>query len=84
MKVMNTKEQLIEVGDIKPCPFCGELDDLTITDAGSYGDLVEAHGSSLISINCRKCDLEKKLYRIPGNNYMLGLGILITKWNTRL
>lgn len=77
------KENGIEVGEIAPCPFCGEHEHLTISDPESYGELVAEHGSSVIVIRCRSCNTELSQHRIPNNNYMLGVGLLLGRWNHR-
>lgn len=76
-------EEELEVGKIKPCPFCGETEHLIITDPERYGNLVEEHGSSVIVLECKKCDMEMRQHGIPGNNYMMGTGMLIERWNHR-
>ena len=73
----------IEVGKVKPCPFCGTVDKLEITERKSYNELVKKNGYSLIYIECKTCAMEFKLYEVPDNNYDLGVGILITRWNQR-
>ena len=66
----------------KPCPFCGN-DTLIVTEEKTYNDLVEEHGSSMLRMECKVCDTEKRLFDIPNNNYWMGLGMLISNWNTR-
>ena len=84
MKVMcETGQQAIEVGKILPCPFCGEVDNLVVTNPETFQSLVEENGGSLINITCRRCRLDFKLYDIPDNNYMMGLGRLVERWNHR-
>ena len=80
---MNYNNNSIEVGEIKPCPFCGTVDGLEISERDSYNELVEEYGTSLIYIECKTCAMEFKLYEVPDNNYDLGVGILITRWNQR-
>lgn len=77
------KENGMEVGKIAPCPFCGEHEHLTITDPESYGKLVEENGSSVIVLRCRGCNMEFSQHDIPNNNYMMGTGKLIERWNHR-
>ena len=73
----------IEVGNVRPCPFCGMQERLTITDPESYEKLVAEHGSSVIVLRCKGCDMDLSQHDIPGNNYMMGAGKLIERWNHR-
>jgi len=76
-------EKGIEVGKITPCPFCGMQERLTITNPESYERLVAEHGSSVIVLRCKGCDMEFSQHDIPNNNYMMGAGKLIERWNHR-
>jgi hypothetical protein len=67
---------------IKECPFCGN-ENLLVTEKDSYETLCEENGSSCMSIECRVCDTRKALYTIPENNYWIGIGMIISKWNVR-
>lgn len=73
----------IEVGKVKPCPFCGEVEHIKVTNPETFGELVEEHGHSMITVECKNCDLTLALYDVPDNNYMLGMGRLIERWNHR-
>ena len=77
------KENGVEVGEITPCPFCGMQERLTITDPESYEKLVAENGSSVIVLRCRGCNMELSQHDIPNNNYMMGTGKLIERWNHR-
>lgn len=71
--------------DIKPCPFCGG-DVLEINDRKMYEDLVKEDGHSMLSIWCKGCNTEVKLYDHPDNvtsDYVTGCEKIIKKWNTR-
>lgn len=83
MRLNDENGSTLEVGEVKNCPFCGSSDELRITSRESYDKLVKKHGSSLIEISCRRCDISYRLYNIPDNNYDMGMGIMITKWNNR-
>ena len=73
-----------EIQDVayKPCPFCGGTN-LSITEKDSFDNLCEENGSSMISIGCKVCDTEIHLFSVPNNNYWMGAGLIIAKWNTR-
>lgn len=73
----------MEVGAVKPCPFCGSHKYLTLTSKKSYNDLCAENGKSLIYIECTQCDLRLSEYNIPENNYDFGMGMLIARWNGR-
>lgn len=74
----------VEIKDvvINGCPFCGNQN-LRITEKGSYEELCEENGESLMKIECRECDTANFLFNIPDNNYWIGVGLLVAKWNTR-
>lgn len=82
MLLMEYSKTEIENVPHKPCPLCGNTK-LFVTEQENYESLCKEHGHSLIGIQCRVCDVELKMYNIPNNNYWLGLGMLIGKWNTR-
>lgn len=79
----NYSEKSIEVGEVKPCPFCGEADDLTLSNPDIYEELVAEDGSSVIIITCEKCKAELHQHDVPRNNYMMGAMMLIERWNHR-
>ena len=81
LRMYHSKTEIKDVA-IKPCPFCGSTN-LVITEEESFNRLCEENGRSLISIECKICNVEAKLYTIPNNNYWLGVGLMIAKWNTR-
>lgn len=66
----------------KPCPFCGG-EDVWVTNEISFKGLVEEHGSAMMKFRCKKCEMELPLYNVPEENYWLGVGILLAKWNDR-
>ena len=85
MAVLTMNDDSATISDkiIKPCPFCGN-DSLELTSDDIFDTVCHKNGSGMISISCHKCDAEKKVYSIPGNNYWLGVGILIGEWNRRV
>lgn len=66
----------------KPCPFCGNTH-LIVTDKDSFDELCKENGKSLVDIECNVCNTRMYMYSVPNNNYWLGVGMLIAKWNTR-
>lgn len=66
----------------KPCPFCGNTK-LFVTAEDRFARLVENHGTAMISLKCSVCDTEMPLYHVPNENYWMGVGMLVGKWNTR-
>lgn len=81
LKMYHSGEEIKDV-IIKGCPFCGNQN-LTITEKQNFDELCEEHGSALIQIECRVCDTVNILYSVPDNNYWLGVGLMIAKWNAR-
>jgi len=79
--IKGTKEEINGVYH-KACPFCGNMK-LYVTNKQSYDQLCEEHGLSLVSVECRVCGTEMREYSVPNNNYWMGMGMLIGKWNTR-
>lgn len=73
-----------EIKDVvfKPCPFCGGTN-LLVTEKKNFDELCEEHGHSMLNLRCRVCDTEMHEYSIPNNNYWMGVGMLIARWNTR-
>ena len=67
---------------IKGCPFCGNQN-LLISEKDSYEKLCEENGSSCMSIECLVCDTRKAIHNIPDNNYWIGVGLIVSKWNVR-
>lgn len=72
----------IENVEIKGCPFCGNKE-LLISEKSSYEELCEKNGSSLIEIECKACNAINRTFGIPNNNYWIGVGMAIAKWNSR-
>ena len=81
LRMYSSGEEIKDVV-IKGCPFCGNQN-LTITEKQSFDELCEEHGSALMQIECSVCNTVNTLYSIPDNNYWLGVGLLIAKWNVR-
>lgn len=81
LKMMFSGEKFEDI-ECRPCPFCGGTN-FTITNKKNYDDLVEKNGSSCIGIECNGCDTEMRLFDIPNNQYIMGMKMLVTKWNTR-
>lgn len=79
---MRTNGTEIKDAVVKGCPFCGNKD-LVITDKETYEKLCAEQGSSLLEIVCKVCHTENSLYDIPDNNYWIGVGMMISKWNIR-
>lgn len=78
----NEKKQEIENVAHKPCPFCGNTK-LIVTAEDQFARLVEKHGSAMIALKCTVCQAEVPLYNLPNENYWMGVGMLVGKWNTR-
>lgn len=79
---MNHSKTEIKGVIIKGCPFCGNQN-LQITDKQWFDELCEEHGKALMQIECRVCDTTKTMYSVPDNNYWIGVGLLVARWNMR-
>ena len=76
-------KQMVEV-KVKPCPFCGSNERLSITTRETFDKLVAENGGALISIVCHNCDLEFKDFdRENINDYDLVKTRLLRNWNKR-
>lgn len=70
--------------ELEACPFCGKRDRLVITTKKYHTELVEKNGDAMISIECKRCDLELKEFdRMNCNDYDVLRWALIKYWNTR-
>lgn len=68
---------------LKPCPFCGKIDEVTITSKSSFSELYCEHGSATISIGCKRCSLNLYEHRYTGSKYEVKVRQLVKKWNKR-
>lgn len=66
------------------CPFCGSVDNLWIApnDRG-YRELVDQHGSAMISIECDRCAMALKQFGERGESYNDVLSKLWDRWCVR-
>lgn len=78
----NAVKKEIENVSNKACPFCGN-DRLFVTAEESFEKLVKEHGSAMIDLRCKVCGMTLPLYNVPNENYWMGVGMLVGKWNTR-
>ena len=70
---------------VKPCPFCGSRDRLSIMSREFFNKLVDDDGRAKIDIECTRCKLEMSDYDHGGidNDYDFRRKRLISKWNNR-
>lgn len=68
---------------MKPCPFCGKKDELTITSKRIFTELMEENGSACISANCGRCNVEKTDHHRDFTDYNDRLVLLVSAWNER-
>lgn len=78
----NGNKQEIENVTHKPCPFCGNTR-LFISAENDFNELCEEHGRAMIKMGCNVCKTEMHQFDVPNNNYWLGVGMIISRWNTR-
>lgn len=69
----------------KPCPFCGETDELEVTphyrfvtNGGSNKDV-----GACVSVTCNRCNVEMYDFTREETDYGKRLWILLDKWNAR-
>ena len=68
---------------VKPCPFCGSIENLWISDRESFNELTAEHGYATIVIRCEHCYTEMYEHEYRGIVYENKVEHLIRKWNTR-
>lgn len=68
---------------MKPCPFCGQKDELSITSKEIFNELEEEDGRACIKVRCGRCDLEKTDYHFDFTDYNDRLVLLVITWNER-
>lgn len=76
----------MKMTDIKPCPFCGEIDALKITDEDTYDRKLNVSGISVVTVKCRRCWAELtelSVYHFGNDKYETLLAALMKRWNTR-
>lgn len=82
LKMAYSKKSLEKI-EIRPCPFCGSIDNLEITSDNQFYELYGKHGGATITIKCTKCYAEMYEHDYNGNNYDQKAKLLIEKWNRR-
>lgn len=71
------------IDSLKPCPFCGKVDMISITSKACFSENYLEHGSATISLNCQRCDLDIYETSYSGTKYETKARILVQKWNER-
>lgn len=69
----------------KPCPFCGETDELEVTPRKRFIDCGgddEAIGGC-VSVTCNRCNVDVYDFTRKETDYGVRLSMLLNKWNTR-
>ena len=71
--------------DIKPCPFCGRVTDLTITPEETYNKWSENGGYTCIAVKCKSCNCELIEFNIDHEDKSYGIIVsaLLKRWNSR-
>lgn len=68
---------------LKPCPFCGKTDELSITAKSSFQEVYCESGSATINLECRRCSLNLYEHEYAGSKYEVKVKKLVKKWNER-
>lgn len=70
---------------VKPCPFCGETDELEVTPLDRFvrcGGEDESVGTC-VSVTCNRCGVDVYDHHHKETDYSKRLCLLLNKWNTR-
>ena len=65
----------------KPCPFCGMVSRLVVTEKSFFERMVETSGFFCFSVECQKCSAE--MYVFNETDYDEAVEHLREKWNRR-
>lgn len=68
---------------LKPCPFCGKIDKLTITSKSDFQNLYCENGYATINLKCERCSLNLYEHEYTGSKYEVKVRKLVKKWNKR-
>ena len=68
---------------VRPCPFCGDTDEISITPRKSYNKMYKENGTATISLMCERCKTEMYEHDFDDFDYVAKVRILVEKWNTR-
>ena len=68
---------------VMPCPFCGRIEFLRVTDRFTFEELFGAYNRACITIRCDRCDAKMNVFSLRENDYHAGVTSLLNKWNTR-
>lgn len=84
MAIFMDDENNTEIENVvhKPCPFCGNTK-LKVMAENQFVGLVKKYGSAMLTLKCTVCKVEMPLYDVPNENYWMGVGMLVSKWNIR-
>lgn len=69
--------------EVKPCPFCQKLDQLTITSIEGFGALYAEDGKATIRLSCERCRVDMYEHDYDGPIYDKKVKKLVNKWNHR-
>ena len=69
----------------KPCPFCGRMDRLEITQADSFRRMEKKapDGMACISMTCKNCYVDMYEHTHDIHDYKQRVQMLMDKWNGR-
>lgn len=80
---MTFNELYDPITDVKPCPICGKHDKLRVMSKKFFEECEHKYETTLIDIECRRCDLVMKDYTLDEHDYDKRRAELANKWNMR-
>ena len=73
--------------ELKPCPFCGEKEDIRVRERRAHGSPIEVNGMKYWRIECLPCDVRTGDCFDGDANlfyYKNGREMAIAAWNRRV
>lgn len=68
---------------VKPCPFCGKTEFLSVMPRDFFEELYDKNGGACLTITCSKCHVDMYEHDFNYNDYHAKARILVDKWNRR-
>lgn len=67
----------------KCCPLCEKTDQVVIETKEFYDEVVDEHGSTVLTIECKRCNLEVNDYDMEKTgDYAMARDRVVEKWNS--
>ena len=68
---------------VRPCPFCGKTDKLSLPSEETFEDLRAQYGRAAITISCSRCKIDMYEYDDGTGIFVEKVNALIKKWGKR-